>query len=315
MIGSSIDRLKGSYPTMLKSPRWIIIVFALTLGLVLTPTYTQAQTADGAIWQVEYFPNFYAEGSPQGGGQLGGPLALVWRDGGPAPGIPGDGWTARLTTDTYFPAGRYRFRMLVDDGAALKVSGIELFSTLSFDQHALGCALYADITLNEGIHQVQITYLENNGDASLFFNWQRLTSYNTNAPIYHGCNPPGGATGITAGESAAFNANPNDNASGADFGAIVYGGGNEGAAPATADNGSATEPTVPVAVTDATATTVRINVGTLNVRNAPSASGSTVIGKASFGDVFDVTGAADGWYQIDFDGQVGYVSGRWVRAR
>lgn len=289
--------------------RSALILTAFAAMLITVPT-THAQTADGVLWQVEYFPNFFASGSPQGGGQLGGPLAMVWRDGGPAPGIGDDGWTARFTGNAYFPAGRYRFRMLVDDGALLRVSGIDLFSTLSFDQHSLGCPIYADMTLSEGIHQVQITYLENNGDASLFFNWQPLTSFSTNDPIYHGCNPPDGGFDVTRAEADAFNANPGANASGADFSSSVYGS----PQPAyTAPAATSETTTAPAAIAATSVTSVSVLVGTLNVRSVPSTSGSTVIGKVLFGQTFPVTGAADGWYEIDYNGQVGYVSSRYVR--
>ncbi|MEO0561117.1 MAG: SH3 domain-containing protein [Chloroflexota bacterium] len=291
------------------------LIILLCGGLLVMPSSAQSNTV---VWEVEYFPNFYLEGSPAGGGQIAGSIALVWRDMPPTPGVSNNGWTARFTGNGYFPAGRYRFRMLVDDGAALRVSGVDLFSTLSFDQHSLGCPIYADMTLNEGFHQIQITYLENNGDASLFFDWQPLSQYTTNDAVYHGCNPPGDAYGVTDAESAAFNSDPLANPRGADFSDSVYGAGTpQLSSGSDAPVAASTEDEATTANVDVSATAVtslRVIVGTLNVRSAPASSGSNVLGKASFGDVFAVTGAADGWYAIDFGGQIGYVSSRFVSA-
>ena len=45
-----------------------------------------------------------------------------------------------------------------------------------------------------------------------------------------------------------------------------------------------------------------------NVRSGPGME-YTILGRAKKGDVFAVFGVEEGWYQIDFNGAVGYLYG------
>jgi uncharacterized protein YgiM (DUF1202 family) len=56
---------------------------------------------------------------------------------------------------------------------------------------------------------------------------------------------------------------------------------------------------------------VAVMAAELNVRAEASASGAK-IGIAPQGSAYTIIGEADGWYQIDFGGQPGWVSGRYV---
>lgn len=146
----------------------ILGIFSL---LFLTPAATNAQTADGVIWRVEYFDNFYLFGPANSEGEWGGPIDINWGLDGPGGGIQSDGWTARFVGDAYFPAGTYRFTMRVDDGAQLRVSNLVLIDNLNFDEHAPGEDLTAEITLDEGMHQIVVTYIENEFQAFLYLDW------------------------------------------------------------------------------------------------------------------------------------------------
>ncbi|GAB4333074.1 MAG: hypothetical protein Kow00117_17200 [Phototrophicales bacterium] len=59
-------------------------------------------------------------------------------------------------------------------------------------------------------------------------------------------------------------------------------------------------------------TTLRTTVGRLNVRTGPGTN-FNVIGVISPENVYAVQGESNGWYQIDYGGQTGWVSGRFVR--
>jgi uncharacterized protein YraI len=56
---------------------------------------------------------------------------------------------------------------------------------------------------------------------------------------------------------------------------------------------------------------VAVMAAELNVRAAGSVDAAK-IGVAAQGSAYAIIGEADGWYQIDFSGQPGWVSGRYV---
>lgn len=54
-----------------------------------------------------------------------------------------------------------------------------------------------------------------------------------------------------------------------------------------------------------------VDTSSLNVRSLPSKDGDA-IGKLSEGDRITILGIEDGWYEINYDGQTGYVSANYV---
>lgn len=56
--------------------------------------------------------------------------------------------------------------------------------------------------------------------------------------------------------------------------------------------------------------TVTINDDSVRVRSAPdTGSDDNIIGKANSGETYTLKGESDGWYQIDYKGQTGYIKG------
>ena len=51
-----------------------IIILVLLTALMLLPATTSAQTADGVVWRVEFYDNWYLQGEADWLGELGGPL-------------------------------------------------------------------------------------------------------------------------------------------------------------------------------------------------------------------------------------------------
>ncbi|MHC4446051.1 MAG: PA14 domain-containing protein, partial [Planctomycetota bacterium] len=115
-------------------------------------------------WKGEYWPNRNLSGAP----------ALVrndttidfnWGGGSPGPGLPGDNFSARWTRDWYTNEGRYRLRVMSDDGIRLWVDNhllIDRWWDGAFDEtveHWLGA----------GTHQVRLEYYENVGEARVRF--------------------------------------------------------------------------------------------------------------------------------------------------
>ncbi len=153
-----------------------IVALALLLGgapLAAGPTPAHAQT--GVTWSAEYFDNIYLSGDPvverrESGNQF------YWGAGSPAPGVPEDQFSARFATDLNFDAGTYRFYILADDGVSLWIDfPPDKRPTLStYHDPRPGELLTADVTLDAGMHHLQIDYIERTQDAYLYIAWESL---------------------------------------------------------------------------------------------------------------------------------------------
>ncbi|MCR5774163.1 MAG: SH3 domain-containing protein [Lachnospiraceae bacterium] len=85
----------------------------------------------------------------------------------------------------------------------------------------------------------------------------------------------------------------------------------DGAAPADATTGEATaETTNDGGGAQAASGSITVNDSDVRVRSsADTNSNDNIIGKANSGETYTLTGEVDGWYQIDFKGQTGYIKG------
>jgi hypothetical protein len=122
-------------------------------------------------WRGEYFNNRDLTGAP----------ALVrddaeinidWGTGSPAPGVvDNDNFSVRWTRSLNFPAGNYRFRLVVDDGARLWVN-----NALIIDQwREQGVTTYtADIYVPGGATPVRLEYFDYVGGAIARLSWEQL---------------------------------------------------------------------------------------------------------------------------------------------
>ena len=134
-------------------------------------------------WRGEYFANRNLDGTP----------ALVrnestidfnWGEGGPAPGLPADNFSARWSRTFPLTDGRYRFTVQVDDGARLWVDG-----RLLLDQWFEGSTrtFTAETDLAAGNHTLRLEYLELAGGALAKLTWQRVgerVAYNPRLTVY-----------------------------------------------------------------------------------------------------------------------------------
>jgi hypothetical protein len=123
-------------------------------------------------WRGEYYSNETLQGTP----------ALVrdddqvqfnWGSGSPAPGIlDADAFSVRWTRTLNFPAGTYRFVMIVDDGARLWIN-----NQLILDGWKLqGPTPYqADLTL-DGDTDIRMEYFEDSGTAVAQLSWQLISN-------------------------------------------------------------------------------------------------------------------------------------------
>jgi len=125
-------------------------------------------------WRGEYFNNE----------TLSGPPVLVrddpridfeWLDGSPGPGVNRDHFSARWTRKVRFEPGRYRFRVLRDDGVRLWVD-----DRLILDQWERGREEHVvEHSLAGGEHTVRMEMYEIDGWARASLSWSRLAADQT----------------------------------------------------------------------------------------------------------------------------------------
>jgi hypothetical protein len=150
------------------NPFWVKIV----VGPVPQPTATPpGQSANN--WRGEYYGN----------GDLTGAPALVrddreinfnWGSGGPAIGLPADGFSVRWTRTLFLEGGAYSFYALCDDGVRVWLDG-ELIIDQWRDSSAV--TYTSERTLGGAWHALRVEYYENWGTARMQFWWERLGDF------------------------------------------------------------------------------------------------------------------------------------------
>ena len=124
-------------------------------------------------WRGEYFSNATLQGVPVLERNDEG-IDFDWSGGAPAPGLPGDGFSARWTRSLTLNEGSYRFHALVDDGLRLYVDG---YLILDGWQDGSQREITADHKLAAGIHSLRVEYYERRGEARVRVWWEQLSAY------------------------------------------------------------------------------------------------------------------------------------------
>lgn len=150
----------------MKTMRILIPVFALLLVLSLAAPAAQAQS--GNVWSLEFFNNTALIGPPVFSGQSSF-ISFNWGLGSPAPQVPADFFSGRFTTSSFFNPGMYTFSIMADDGFTLRVDNAIFLDTYSAPQP--GKAFSVDIPLTQGMHVIQVDYVELTGVAFVSVNW------------------------------------------------------------------------------------------------------------------------------------------------
>ncbi|MFW5692020.1 MAG: PA14 domain-containing protein, partial [Chloroflexota bacterium] len=180
----------------------IAAMIFFTLGVIgwFSPDIQPVQAQGDATWQVQYFDNLYFLGNPVLT-ETRDEVNLDWGTGSPGSGVPADNFTARVSTDVFFPAGSYRFYMLADDGATVTFNfQSEVIDT--FYQPRPGEIISGDITVDRAsVYHIQIDYRELEGEAYLYFDYES-TADGVTGPDFPPQTPSGGSTsGCTAPSS------------------------------------------------------------------------------------------------------------------
>ena len=147
-----------------------------------TPTLTPPQpepspsaTAPTPVvgWRGEYYDNATLAGFPVRV-QHDPKLDYDWGAGAPGAGLPADQFSVRWRGSWRLVEGGYRFYVAADDGARLWINGVLLIDAW----HDLeGRAVYGDLYLTEGKHDVQVDYYEDSAEARVRVWWEHRGLY------------------------------------------------------------------------------------------------------------------------------------------
>lgn len=148
-----------------------MMIFALMLTLF--PMIT-AQAQSSVVWDVSYYNNIYLLGEATHTTQTTN-VSFDWGADSPVPGvINADGFSARFVSRPTFAAGTYRFFARADDKIRVSVNFQTVVTTFGTDN--VGDVVYADVTLPAGVHQIQVDYREEAGDAFAFVTWENANT-------------------------------------------------------------------------------------------------------------------------------------------
>lgn len=118
-------------------------------------------------WTGEYFNNRDVAGSPSATRQ-DNQLAFLWGEASPAPGINGDGFSARWTGTFYFTGDEYRFAALADDGVRVWIDDRLLINGWQDQSQSL---YYKNYTPSRGNHTIRVEYYDARLSATIVVNW------------------------------------------------------------------------------------------------------------------------------------------------
>lgn len=130
-------------------------------------TQISGQNPAPTNWRAEFFNNRDLVGSPVVA-RDDREINFDWGAGAPAAGVNIDNFSARWTRSLELPAGNYRFRLTVDDGARLWVN-----NALIIDQwrDQVATTYSSDIYVPGGATPVRLEYYDSRGGAILRLTW------------------------------------------------------------------------------------------------------------------------------------------------
>jgi uncharacterized protein YraI len=162
--------------------RFVTVI--LTLIFFIGVSQQSAFAQNNVVWNAEYFNNIY----------LTGPPALIrqdmsidfnWGISAPLQGISADNFSVRWSTDQYFAEGTYRFYVLADDNADLRIDNPSQPQIDTFRNPSVSQIITTDVRLATGTHHIQVDYREVTGYAYIYVTWINLATHPTvpNFPV------------------------------------------------------------------------------------------------------------------------------------
>jgi beta-N-acetylglucosaminidase/single-stranded DNA-binding protein len=131
------------------------------------------QTAIDNSWVAEYYSNMNLSGNPvvTGGANSINQISDInfnWQLGSPNSSIPADKFSARFTKKVNLEAGTYQFNAAADDGVRVLVDNQPVIDSW---KASAGEGRTGKTVLSKGTHTITVEYYEDQGGASLSFNY------------------------------------------------------------------------------------------------------------------------------------------------
>jgi len=141
------------------------------------PTSSVSAQVPSNHWKAEYFNNRDLAGNPvhvEDFGDGSQNFEHQWGLGSPT-NTPSDNFSARITTQRYFPEGKYQIKVNADDGVRVRIGNqlvIEKWQDQGFDNLRTGY-----FHSNGGQYPVTVEYYEKGGAAALKFDIESFNSF------------------------------------------------------------------------------------------------------------------------------------------
>jgi hypothetical protein len=120
------------------------------------------------VWEGNYYDNVDLRGGPALV-RNDATISFDWGEGGPAPWMPSDNFSARWTRQINFPPGNYRLNTRTDDGVRVYVDDKLVMDYWKPQEFAWN---YLDNIYLAGPHTIKIEYFERTGYARIRFWWE-----------------------------------------------------------------------------------------------------------------------------------------------
>jgi hypothetical protein len=148
----------------------LVLLFSL-LAISLPSAAVNAQS--GNQWTAYYYNNSdwtgnaaYIESTPL--------ISYNWGNASPANSIPTDMFSVSYVTQAFFYAGMYSFTTTADDEVALIIDGVTYIDTRGQGQS--GKSQTIQLSMWQGMHQVQVLYREYTDTAYVYVTWSYIKS-------------------------------------------------------------------------------------------------------------------------------------------
>ncbi|MAU09225.1 MAG: hypothetical protein CL607_05340 [Anaerolineaceae bacterium] len=141
---------------------------------------TTSGNSSGA-WRVEYFNNLDFQ-PPSVVRSFESALHFNWGYNAPAPGIAPDLFSSRWQASVFFTTGIYEFTANADDEVRVYIDNRELIID-TFGDGIPGQTVTAQVTMLEGLHNIQVDHRELGGLAYLNLDWAYIGPADNSSPI------------------------------------------------------------------------------------------------------------------------------------
>jgi len=153
----------------------MLILMSVSVGMGSAQTSSNTvPPAPPTVWTGQFYSNPILDGEPAFVINTS-TVMFDWSTTAPGPNFPADNFSVRWGANPIFAAGTYRFYLRADDSARVTIDFQNVILN-TLDAPRPFDILTADVTLTQGVHHLQIDYVENSIHAVLFFSWEPLST-------------------------------------------------------------------------------------------------------------------------------------------